>query len=540
VGGPLTGKLLILLSFAAAFAGAARLLADRGGVLVQAGAGALYAFSPYLLTRVGVGHLTLVVATALLPFALSTLLRPADDLGRTFLWSAAFGFIGFAGALLAGPTLLVGQLADRGRRGWWVVLAFVVGQLPWIVPGLVVSRSDVHLAGAAEFATDARGLVGYIRVAAGFGFWDPGQQISLRLGPTAAAIGFVLLALALAGTADLPAAWGRRVAALAALGMLVALGSRAPLLSSAYDRLVTTPPGELIRESQRLLPLYLVWLAPSAALGARRLARHVSEMAKPAVVCVPLALALVLAGPGLFGLNGRLEPASFPGDWARAKRSVGRAPGSLLAVPFSQYVDLPFAGYRRVLNPIPAYFGGDVIFSSDPGFGIRAQERADPREPVARRIVTKMLKGEEPSRRLVALGVRWVVLLHEENWTDFDILRKDPGLERITGGSSLELFRVRRWKGPAVSRDGRAIGVDTPVLPIADVASDTAVTWYRAGGQGWLRGLDPIGVTAEGVLAVPAGGGLVWYWPTIVVLLGDLVTATAVIVVALRRRRLRA
>jgi hypothetical protein len=38
-----------------------------------------------MLTRIGVGHLGLAVAAALLRCALPTLLRPGDDLPRTFL-----------------------------------------------------------------------------------------------------------------------------------------------------------------------------------------------------------------------------------------------------------------------------------------------------------------------------------------------------------------------------------------------------------------------------------------------------------------------
>ena len=107
---------------------------------------------------------------------------------------------------------------------------------------------------------------------------------------------------------------------LGAIGLVLALGSRMPLASGLYDTLVGTLPGEAIRESQRLLPLYLVWLAPAAALGARRLAAACSEWSSGAFAALPLAVALVLVGPGLFGLNGRLDPVSFPADWACAER----------------------------------------------------------------------------------------------------------------------------------------------------------------------------------------------------------------------------
>lgn len=536
VGGPTAGKLLILGSFTLAFVGAARLAAG-GGRVAQAGAGALYAFSPFMLTRVGVGHLTLVVAAALLPFALPTLLEPSKDLGRTFLWAAAFGFVGFAGALFAAPAIAVGLVAERGRSALRVVGGFVIAQLPWVIPGLFVTNEGVRLASASNFATDAHGLGGYLRVLAGYGFWDPGQQVSLRLGGAAALIAALLFAFAVIGVRELPREWGRRATALAGIGLVMALGSRAPVLRAGYDAISDTTLGEAIRESQRLLPLYLVWLAPSAALGARRVARAVPERLSLAVAAMPVAMALILAGPGLFGLNGRLEPASFPKDWKRALNARDRAPGTLLALPFSEYVDLPFAGNRRVLTPIPAYFGGDVIFSSDPGLDAPARERADPREPTARQIVRQTLRGDPPSARLAVLGVRWVALLHEENWRDFAaVLRRDPGLQRVTGRQSLELFRVLPWRGPAIDDHGGRVTVDTPVLPLAFLGRDVPATWYRPASDGWLRGLDAVSRTPDGLLEVPAGSGPVWYWPTVVVLAGDALTAAAVLAVLIRRR----
>jgi hypothetical protein len=64
--------------------------------------------------------------------------------------------------------------------------------------------------------------------------------------------------------------------------------------------------------------------------------------------------------------------------------------------------------------------------------------------------------------------------------------------------------------------------------------------WYHPAAGGWLRGLAAAGETRIGTLQLPAGPRIVWYWPTILVLAGD-VAALALAVVALlgTRRRLR-
>ncbi len=187
--GPLTGAIALLsqalpgallvstamaLAVAAAFAGAAR-LASGSGVTGQVLAGTLYAAGPFMLTRIGVGHLGLVIAVALLPWALPTLLRPGDDLRRTFLWSLAFSATGYYGASLAVIAVATGLVADRLRRGAAVAAIFVFAQLPWLLPGVFVLAAGPQVADATAFDTSLDGPGGVLGLVLGYGFWQIGQ-----------------------------------------------------------------------------------------------------------------------------------------------------------------------------------------------------------------------------------------------------------------------------------------------------------------------------------------------------------------------------
>src|SRR5437763_14619087 len=152
VGGPIVGKALLLVSIAAAYVGVWRLAANTPFVC-RVGAGLLYAASPFTLTRIGVGHWTLVAALAVLPWALPTLLRPSEDLRRTWLWAVALGLTGITGGMYAAILLAAGLTADRGRRALSVIAVFAVAQLPWLVPGLFSVSSVGHLSNGRHFAT---------------------------------------------------------------------------------------------------------------------------------------------------------------------------------------------------------------------------------------------------------------------------------------------------------------------------------------------------------------------------------------------------
>lgn len=512
VDGAAVGKAIFLATITVAFVGAHR-LARGADPLARVAAGLAYAGGPFLATRLSIGHLPVAVPAALLPWALPTLLAPSASVRRTLLWSVAFGCCGVNGGILAGVAIAVGLVAERGRRAAPVVGAFVAGQLPWLVPGVVVLTQGVHPAGSESFDTRIDGVLGLLRLAGGQGFWIPDYDVGGGRVVVPLAAG-VLVALALAGRRRLPAAWGRRATVLAAIGFTVALASAVPGVSAAYGAAADTFAGAPLREGQRMLPLFLVWVAPAAAFGATRLGERRPELSG----LLPLAAALALVGPSLWGFGGRLEPVRLPAEWATARRAVEAEPGPVLALPWSQYVQPSLIDGRLVHNPLPYALGGDVLLPSGRGEPGGAEERADPRLDAAGALVERLRAGEAVDAELDALGIRWVAVVSTVD-PAYDHLGDDPALRVAVTGDSLTLLEVV---------DPVADGVDPIIGPLASVGPAPTV-WYRPGATGWRRGFDAVPVTEEGNLAVPAGSGPLWYWPSVLVLAADLVTVAAVL-----------
>jgi hypothetical protein len=543
VGAEVVGKAILVLSVAVAFVGVHR-LARTAPVLPRLGAAVLYATSPWMLSRLGVGHVGMLVPAAVLPWALPDLLHPSRRPRMAFLWMAALGVGGFVGGVFAGVLLLVGLAGDRGRRVLPVLGGFLLSQLPWLVPGLVVSlQGPVDPETGEGFATVVHGPLGVFEVVAGHGFWLQGHQVGKGT-PGVWLAGLLLLALALHGRSRLPASWGPRASVAAAVGFVAALASGLPLLGDAYVWVASTPLGVPLREGQRLLPLWLVWLAPAAAMGAARV--HETWVARrplgaEAVLAVPLALGLVLAGPGLWGLGGILEPIEVPDEWVAARDAVHAEPGTVLALPWTRYMVAEVAGNRRILHPMPLWLGGDVLASSDARVGDDdGQEVPDPREPAAELAVVQLRAGEQVSAELADLGVRWVVLLKELRWRELDGLAGDPGLELVVSGPTLDLYEVRGWSGAAVDDDGGAAELESWAAPLATVGGGDALTWARPAARGWMRGWSPAGRTSSGLVRLPEGAGPVWFWPSVLVLAADGLWLVAVAVTVLQERRARA
>ena len=464
--GPLLVSTVMALAVASAFAGASR-LASGSGVTGQVLAGMLYAAGPFVLTRIGVGHLGLVVAVALLPWALPTLLRPGDDLRRTFLWSLAFSATGYYGASLAVIAVATGLVADRLRRGAAVAGIFIFAQLPWLLPGAFVVTAGPEVAGASEFPTNLDGPGGVLGLVLGYGFWQNGNQLGVE-GPWVTVLALVVLALAVLGARELPDRWRSRGAALAAVAAVIALASAVPVLDSLYDELSRTPLGQPLREAQRVLPLALVFLAPAAAHGARRIG---ARAARPALRGAPAAILavglLLVVSPWLWGVGKRLDPVDVPASWYEARELVGDE-GTVLALPWHQYFDLEVADGRRVYHPLPVLLDGDVIASSDPEFGSELRETADRREDAVRQLLPELDAGASITEGLERLGVRWIVALTDLDGRRLDALERQPGLTRRLDAAEIKVWEVDGWRGEAIADDGTPVAVDHPVASVGD------------------------------------------------------------------------
>jgi hypothetical protein len=522
VGSVVVGKVLVLAAMATAFVGAAR-LAGRAPLPWQVMAGVVYAFGPFATTRVAVGHLFVVAAMAVLPWALPRLLQPTHDLCRTYLWSFACALTGVVGGAFALASVASATAARRGaRRSAASLLVALAAQAPWLVPGAVVSAQGVRIAGSEGFATDLGGFGGPLRLLGGGGFWQPSFQVG-RDDVLVPLLGLALLALAVRGSCHLPADVRGRLPVVAGIALLVVLASGWSPLVGAYDALTSTAPGAAFREGQRILPLFLVWLAPAAALGAADLAARLrwSQVAAAAVA----GTAAIVASGGAWGVDGQLRAVEVPDGWEEARDVVRAEPGTVLALPWFAYVDLDVVDGRRVQHPLPLWLGGDVLVSSDlriPGVG--GAERDDPRERTVSALVAANLRGERVAGELGGLGVRWVVVLLDGGLVrgqpvgrlHADALADDPGLRRVVATDAVEVYLVRSWRGTIVDDDGDAVPTDPLLDVVTRVDASGAATWARPGSRGWLRGLERVAVDERGLLRLPAGSGLVWYWPAAV------------------------
>jgi hypothetical protein len=546
LGGDAVGKLLMLVGLTLAFVGMFRLAAsmlERSGTasvtLLAIGAAGIYAFSPFLVTRVAVGHFMVLWTMAVLPWAAPSLLEAHRSGRRTFLWSLAFAVAGVYGAAICGALLIAGQVVARGRRAGVVAATFLAGQLVWLVPMTIVlltARSGVR-SNASAFPASLHGIGAFGQLVAGLGFWSPVFQVG-GSSPYLAVTGIVLAALAVFGVPELPRGWRGPLTFLAGISFVVSASSALAGTSSVALWVTSTPLGAPFRETQRMLTLFVFWVAPTAALGAVRLARTFRGGLAAVCLTLPVVLAVILLGPGLWGAGGQLKPITFGNDWKAARSAVVAEPGTLIALPWYEYYSSEMTDHRTVLNVMPYYFGGDVITASDPNITAEAhQEGLDPREAPVSALVERLRAGEHVSSDLADLGVRWIALQHAIDWQTYRGLDDDPGLETVVSGESMTLLEVTDWHGPAWSADGQTVTERGPVAPLRTLSSDGPATRAAPFQSGWLQGSRAVTEASGGLMTLPGGSTSVWFWPTTTALVTYALVATATVAVFATYRR---
>lgn len=565
VGGPVATKAFIVVCAASAFAGAARLARRLGppdvvvGAAGQVAAGLLWAAGPYALTRTAVGHINLLWAIAVLPWALPRLCRPAQHLPSTFLASLAMAVGGPGGGTL-GIAIAVLSLLLQPRPRRWARPAVAIGvpHLVWVAPTAVLLWAGAGVTGAGGFATTAKGVFGWPAVAAGGGFWRGDFQIGAH-GAVGALCGLVLLGLAAVGGRRSVrfhgvASWQGAAAVVAGVGLALAVASAVPGVRSVYGWLSDLPLGAPLRESQRFLALWLVWACPVASVGAASLAASLAsrrapstgsaepELSAPGVVArsrpvavlvaaLPVLLAVVMTAPGWWGVQGHLDPVQYPAGWALARAEIARHPGTVVALPWDEYPVLAFAGGRQAFNPVPDYLGGDVISSYDPLFDRSrpSQEQVDRRAVEVDALARRIRAGQPVSAALADLGVRWVVLVHEDGHERYAALADDLGLRRALSLPDVDLYEVTGWTGRAVGPDGAGYGLRRPIPPLIRTSAPAGSVLDVSGAPGWLQGWSAVRVTDDGRLQLPGGSRTVWFWPAPVLVVLDLGLAVAAI-----------
>ena len=266
--------------------GAARLLRGRG-LAAQAAAGVLFVWSAFFAERLLLGSWSLLVAVAILPWALSAAIdvrRGSSGAAARLLLLTALASLtptgGLLVALVAGPVALGPSTRFAVRPRVLTALGLAALQLPWVVPSLLHPASGASDPdGLTAFALRPEGPWGALLTALGTGgVWNSEVVLPTRSTVLAPVSAVIVTALVVLGVPVLVRHLGRAAAwwlvLCAAAGMAVAVAGAwdvtRPWVLAVVDGV---PGGGLLRDGQKWLAPWNCWrpsVRRSASVGSSR------------------------------------------------------------------------------------------------------------------------------------------------------------------------------------------------------------------------------------------------------------------------------
>lgn len=523
LGGPRTVGILILASISGALIGMEKLSRDHGGGtapdVVGTSIGLAYAISPFVLSRVAVGHLPLMVAVALLPW----LLIGIDERSRRSLirWASIFGLLGSSGAVLGlipiGIALLrrSARRSERGRQVLWLGMS----QACWVLPGLVAVAGGVPLPelDAAAFDLSALGSGGFVRVFAGGGLFLGGEDVAVRSGAFGTMLGLVTLSFGVVGmrrrmvpsAAQSLRSWPTIVWAGCAGTALVFVTS-VPLIGDLWRMLVGLGPLGVLRETHKFWPL----LGIPMLLGVGSFLRSFCGDVQAVLISGVVALVVLGAWPGLFGAEGRLDASPAPAAWSQVEQVLEQSPGRTVVFPWRRYDALDLAGGRTTLQPAPWTMSGTILTSADVGNADFSLEHDQIFEVELADLDRQIRAGKPVAASLRALRIDRVIVFNSEESGLYRRLGKEAGVSAVVDGPELWLYEIHSDE----AQEGTSrLGWNGSALP-AKWVSEPAV-WDRSCERGWFLNWSKV-ERSNGVCDLGAKEGLLWYPPALVSMAG--------------------
>jgi hypothetical protein len=458
-------------------------------------AAVFYVVNPFTYDRMLAGQTGLLLGYALLPlFAslLASMLRgarsstpPLAGLMLTILIATSIHYVFIGGLLLCSfAGVAAARRAWRALGRFAIAAATAVGSsLYWLIPavGHWSQASRLTASNMQAFATAPDAHLGLAPNVLGlYGFWREGWPLAkddLRAWPLFLSAILVVVAIGAASV------WRRRrigpvataFACAALIGSVLALGATGPTGAGFRWLFVHVPPFRVMREPQKFLALLALGYAACFGLGVRSLRRAVvSRRWRGVILAVIVAIPCVYSFRTFWGFNGYVRPSTLPASWTAAAADVGEGPGSVLVLPWTQYVPFAWTQHRQVANPMASLFHRDTVVSGDPGLDGVPSRSAGVRETRIDVLLARASRVDDFGRLAAPLGIRFVALNKVDDWRTYAWLRHQRDLRLVHEWPDLALFEstvstVRAWPRPSIPGIGVLGGVVSMVVSLIAV-----------------------------------------------------------------------
>jgi hypothetical protein len=473
-------KAVLFLVFFLSGLGAHRLCLSRSQ-LGKYFAGFLYTLNPFVYVRFMVGHLGLLLAYAVTPFLISSVLNFLEkpNLKRsltlalllTLIISLDSHFSMISALVLI--SLLIFRSISLGLKGapkllpWLLIatLAYLIINLYWLLPLLLGYVREPFIEGftyqdqlAFMSHTWGTGVNIFFSLAALYGFWRPPEAYTYV---SQTLLGWqILYILILLLTVYGFTSWTAKtstgkwmpigIATVGILCLILATGISSNLTAPIFQFLFEHVPFfSGMREPQKFIALLALTYAVLGGFGLGEISESFKKSKlkwRRSLMLLLLILALTLpftySYNQLFGFNGQVESLSYPVEWYEVKAILDgdNSDYTILFFPWHLYMYQSWIG-RITANPAPDFFAKPAISGENMEWaGIETQSQK-PTQHYIHFLLNHKAEIRSLGQLLAPLNVKYIILLKEVDYQNYAFLYDQEDLEPVHENSKIVLFK---------------------------------------------------------------------------------------------------
>jgi len=446
-------------------------------------AGIFYIFNPWIYSRFLFGHLYLLIAYALMPFVVKAVFKFLDQINfktalKLSLWLILVGFIShhfvFMAVLFFGVSVLVYILKNLKdlpkvleilKFTTLIGLIFLILSNWWIVPyfnksspqGQFIQQS-IGLGDLKVFQTEPDERYGVLlNVLAMYGFWgDRTGQYVVQKDVVYGWFWLFLIILGLVIFGAISKLKEYKAIVLILIGIIsfvLSVGFAYPpfrLLINFLNRKIFIFKG--FRESQKFSALLILVYAYFGTLGIDNIVRNLKlkiRSLKLILLTFLIVLPIIYSPMMLWGFGEQLSVSDYPSDWFRANEILNQDQDNfkVLFFPWHQYMLFSFTNGKVIANPAPNFFDKPVIAGDNMEL---AEIYTQSRRPISKFIENEILAKREIisnlGQVLKPLGIKYVILVKQEDWQTYGFLDWQTDLKQIYDSKHLKIYQNQSWR----------------------------------------------------------------------------------------------
>jgi hypothetical protein len=348
--------------------------------------------------------------------------------------------------------VFIGTLAVFSIINAYWIYAIIFGKAVVVESMSQIAASDLQI-----FATATDANV-FLNVATLYGFWrggyyDPRVYFTGWQFIFAIIIFFVVYGL----VHEFNGKYGLYVKAIgiaAVVSLLLSIGVSSPFLSGAYYFLYENMPFfSGMRETQKFMAPLVLAYAYLGGIGVAYLGEGLARLKVKAKKILPIALAVLIfiiplsyTYPMLFGLHGQLSNTDYPQDYYQVEALLNQDKDefNILVLPWHNYMSFSWIG-SNVSNPALGFFARPVIQGDNIEVAGIYTQSTNPVSTYVEDILNKRKEISNVGEFLSPLGVKYVILAKEVDWTEYAFLEQQADLAIVSDTPHLRLFINRSY-----------------------------------------------------------------------------------------------